>query len=1323
MSSTWKSRTELLDDLTRLVEAGCNGAVFAPRYGGLTRLLGLLHDRLGQRIRARTSPLAHSSLVWLCIRAEEEPWSVARIVQELKWQLGQEARAGEHLDGDNALARSELATLLAHSAGRVALLLSPVDSASETVVRDLLEEMRLIENRVRPVVVLGGDRTLIDLTHGETALFADSQQFGLLPSSPSEAEADLTVLVGANNFDHWPPQLVDAVIGWTNGNWKLMEMLVALVHERTSNPNLGDWEKVQEKVLGAFSNEPLHSVAERRERWDQRAHEHFRPILDTLNRIQQRAEWLEIVARLCLDGGVAEYREAVHPDMCPAFRREGKQVVFACPLFSAVLKSYFTSLQVADAFVLCERWEQARGYYERAQPAGPQGLFKHDHYTMNDLIHAAFDSAPLGGDTHGVIQTALEAAVFLIGVGEAVLGIRGRTTATEGPAKAEAWDWRQFPTMDGTLTDQTARSADAALRGGEAVRFAGDRVLVVARTVGAGTRVMALGTRSRQRPQSAAQQRAAHLLLHLAAKAFEEAEWTRRREEALPTLVARTQLSRDVADLAAPPVELSHTAKVVLRAFEQAGFTDVMISLVDRDERSIKALDASGLMQPFKPHTHRIIKGDTISDEDDVLPYMVKRGLRSWFIPNCEDAVYRCNQDTIHRGSPPLRVQAVYTLKSDYPFAWPRSRVFGTVQIGYLNTQLSELEERRLEDLVRYATRVLETTLLIRDLGSSGQQRQQNLEMLRQVNLAYNDYGDIEDILQRILEAVVDKLKACAGSIRLIDPVLNELVFRAVVAADWPSDYVRKTYPLDESSTGGCIVFRGTSVLHPDVRKPGVPYDRREEKVESNCGVPIRVNGRVEGALVLDADRKAAFTVENIRSLEAVANVVGSLIGGSRMHAKERMRAEFEKILAAPADWSQHLRKIVELARDAVQADHASLFLRRTCEDPFIVLRATTSPHRRVDDENERYAIGQGRTGWVAKHAEPFRARADYKSEVLVRLYGADLEPQEFGILSEYVAAKDRSTLPPYDPNIDLLAVPLRGETCCWGVLRCVVRFQGHPKELFSHEKEELLVDLGRQLAITLDRRHAEELEHRKREQLIRQTTLDNIKEFAHDLKNPAASIKFLGSALQKQQDLAAVPEDVRRTVRQLTYKGSRIVELVDRFNRLVNPLLPHCRPEHLPALVQHVVDGTPMDNPYRLVVREPSSAWPLIPIDAAMLRTIVEELLANACAAMPRGGEVCVEFTGPHEPYTGPAAYWDRAYVTVAVSDTGPGVPPEKKQSIFLFGESIRAPKSTGLGLAIVRQYMELMGGTALEDGPCGKGARFRLVFSLVSSATAVEE
>jgi signal transduction histidine kinase len=91
---------------------------------------------------------------------------------------------------------------------------------------------------------------------------------------------------------------------------------------------------------------------------------------------------------------------------------------------------------------------------------------------------------------------------------------------------------------------------------------------------------------------------------------------------------------------------------------------------------------------------------------------------------------------------------------------------------------------------------------------------------------------------------------------------------------------------------------------------------------------------------------------------------------------------------------------------------------------------------------------------------------------------------------------------------------------------------------------------------------------------------------------------------------------------------------------------------------------------------------------DAARLRLVVDHLLSNAVKYTPAGGrvEIRLEVNG--------------AGITLTVSDTGIGIPPEERQRLFrrFFRGSNSRDKGipgTGLGLAIARTIVERHGGT----------------------------
>jgi signal transduction histidine kinase len=119
-------------------------------------------------------------------------------------------------------------------------------------------------------------------------------------------------------------------------------------------------------------------------------------------------------------------------------------------------------------------------------------------------------------------------------------------------------------------------------------------------------------------------------------------------------------------------------------------------------------------------------------------------------------------------------------------------------------------------------------------------------------------------------------------------------------------------------------------------------------------------------------------------------------------------------------------------------------------------------------------------------------------------------------------------------------------------------------------------------------------------------------------------------------------------------------------------------------------------------------------PVGAAR---IVRTLMENAVRYTPASGTISIEVE--------PAG--DR--VTVAVSDSGPGVRPDERERIFerfQRGTAGQGVAGFGLGLAIARELARRMGGDLrVEDNPPG-GARFELTLpaaaAVVSAASSAD-
>jgi len=114
---------------------------------------------------------------------------------------------------------------------------------------------------------------------------------------------------------------------------------------------------------------------------------------------------------------------------------------------------------------------------------------------------------------------------------------------------------------------------------------------------------------------------------------------------------------------------------------------------------------------------------------------------------------------------------------------------------------------------------------------------------------------------------------------------------------------------------------------------------------------------------------------------------------------------------------------------------------------------------------------------------------------------------------------------------------------------------------------------------------------------------------------------------------------------------------------------------------------------------------------DSPRLRQIIVNLVGNAIKFTDQG-EVVVEVDCPRRSD-------EEVELHFAVSDTGVGVPPEKREAIFevfVQGDSTTTRKygGTGLGLAISSRLVELMDGKLWLESEVGRGSTFRFTARL---------
>jgi PAS domain S-box-containing protein len=198
----------------------------------------------------------------------------------------------------------------------------------------------------------------------------------------------------------------------------------------------------------------------------------------------------------------------------------------------------------------------------------------------------------------------------------------------------------------------------------------------------------------------------------------------------------------------------------------------------------------------------------------------------------------------------------------------------------------------------------------------------------------------------------------------------------------------------------------------------------------------------------------------------------------------------------------------------------------------------------------------------------------------------------------------------------------------------------------------------------------------------------------AHEIRNPvagiAAGVEYIGKSIPEG---SPQKEGV-----------SMILKEIERVNRILEDILSVARPFQL-KLGSEVMSEVMEDVLHRYQARIEAKAihinrhyapsLPPIRADRERLEQALTNLVLNAVEAMPAGGTLTVTLNTDDE------------WLTITISDTGPGVPPEAERRIFEPFFTTKA-RGTGLGLAVARRVVEEHGGIIEMVSELGKGTMF---------------
>jgi two-component system nitrogen regulation sensor histidine kinase NtrY len=206
-------------------------------------------------------------------------------------------------------------------------------------------------------------------------------------------------------------------------------------------------------------------------------------------------------------------------------------------------------------------------------------------------------------------------------------------------------------------------------------------------------------------------------------------------------------------------------------------------------------------------------------------------------------------------------------------------------------------------------------------------------------------------------------------------------------------------------------------------------------------------------------------------------------------------------------------------------------------------------------------------------------------------------------------------------------------------------------------------------------------------------------RKLAHEIKNPLTPIKLSAQRVRKAHLKNATDFDrvLSESIDAIVSEVDALQHLVDEFAQFAR--LPPSRPVEgsLNAVVEAALALYETAYPQICLERKLDPELPLLRLDGPQVKRVIINLVDNAIAALGEKGsiEIGTAFDGTSR----------RATLTVA--DSGPGIPPASRESIFAPNFSTKK-KGSGLGLAIARRIVEDHGGEIRVEDNVPRGARF---------------
>ena len=185
----------------------------------------------------------------------------------------------------------------------------------------------------------------------------------------------------------------------------------------------------------------------------------------------------------------------------------------------------------------------------------------------------------------------------------------------------------------------------------------------------------------------------------------------------------------------------------------------------------------------------------------------------------------------------------------------------------------------------------------------------------------------------------------------------------------------------------------------------------------------------------------------------------------------------------------------------------------------------------------------------------------------------------------------------------------------------------------------------------------------------------------------------------RKAMKIDRIGEDIGQLVTESIDGGERVKQIVQNLKSFARLDEAECKHVNLNEGLESTINIVWNELKYKATLKKEYGEIPAVACNSGQINQVFLNLLVNAAQAIEQQGEITVR------------TWCDAAYVYVAITDSGCGIPPQSLNRIFEpFYTTKEVGNGTGLGLSISYDIVKKHDGEILVESEVAKGTTFTI-------------